>query len=128
MNKLKTALSLTSVGLLLSVLTACSMFYVVPGYDPYVELDPPYIQQFQKPDTIGHTDPEQRWKDFQDCGVKNFNHGTLDINNRYPGMTSEDVTKRNKAIHDCIDNKGYVFIKVRQCVDGENNRLTGLCN
>ena len=128
MNILKTVLSLTSVGALLSVLTACSMFYVVPGYDPYVELDPPYIQQFQKPDTIGHTDPEQRWKDFQDCGVKNFNHGTLDINNRYPGMTSEDVTKRNKAIHDCIDNKGYIFIKVRQCVDGENNRLTGLCN
>ena len=128
MNILKTVLSLTGVGALLSVLTACSMFYVVPGYDPYVELDPPYIQHYQKPDTIGYTDPEQRWKDFQDCGVKKFNHGNLDLSVRYSGMTSEDVIKRNKAIRECIKkDKGYIFIKVTQCVDGKNDRLTGLC-
>ena len=38
------------------LLSACSAFYVVPGYSPYVSLAPPQIQRWQKSDTIGHTD------------------------------------------------------------------------
>ena len=116
------------LSILAVLLSACSAFYVVPGYNPYVSLDPPTIQHYQKPNTIGHTDPKQRWQDFQDCGVKNFRDGSLDFNNRYPGMTSEDVSKRSKAIRSCIKNKGYIHLKNTECVDGKNNKLTGLCN
>ena len=112
-----------------AILSACNTFNVVSGYSPYVSLNPPTIQHYQKPNTIGHTDPKQRWQDFQSCGVKKYFDGTLDFNTQYPGMTSEDVSKRSKAIRDCIkDKKGYVFIKTTQCVDGKNNKLTGLCN
>ena len=118
--------------LCLSVLTillsACSAFYVVPGYDPYVSLSPPYIQHFQKPDTIGRTNVDKRWQDFQNCGVKTYRDGNLDLNTRYPGMTSEQVSKRRKSIEACIDKKGYIFIKTTECVDGKNNKSTGLCN
>ncbi len=111
-----------------AVLSACSAFYVVPGYDPYVSLSPPYIQHFQKPDTIGRTNVDKRWQDFQSCGVKNFRDGSLDLSNEYPGMTTEDVIRRSKSIEACIDKKGYIFIKTTECVDGKNNKLTGLCN
>jgi hypothetical protein len=112
-----------------AVLSACNTFNVVPGYSPYVSLAPPVIQGWQKADTIGHTNVDKRWQDFQSCGVKKYFDGTLDFNTQYPGMTSEDVSKRSKAIRDCIkDKKGYIFIKTTECVDGKNNKLTGLCN
>jgi len=110
------------------LLSACGAFNVVPGYNPYVSLAPPYIQGWQKPDTIGHTDVNQRRKDFQSCGVKNFRDGHMDLNNRYPGMTSDDVTMRSKKIRSCIKKKGYVYLGETECVDGKNNKLSGLCN
>ena len=110
------------------LLSACSAFYVVPGYDPYVSLSPPYIQHFQKPDTIGRTNVDKRWQDFQSCGVKAYRDGNLDLNTRYPGMTSEQVSKRRKSIEACIHKNGYIFIKPTECGDSQNNKLTGLCN
>ena len=110
------------------LLSACSAFYVVPGYSPYVSLAPPQIQRWQKSDTIGHTDSKQRWQDFQGCGVKNFRDGSLDLSNEYPGMTTEDVIRRSKAIRSCMKNKGYIYLGETECVDGKNNKLTGLCN
>ncbi|MEC5211424.1 hypothetical protein RCH20_002508 [Psychrobacter sp. PL15] len=110
------------------LLSACSAFYVVPGYDPYVSLSPPYIQHFQKPDTIGHTNVDRRWQDFQSCGVKAYRDGNLDLNTRYPGMTSAQVSKRSEKIRSCMKNKGYIYLGETECVDGKNNKLTGLCN
>ena len=111
-----------------AVLSACNTFNVVPGYSPYVSLNPPTIQHYQKPNTIGHTDPKQRWQDFQDCGVKNFRDGSLDLSNAYPGMTTEQIKQRSIAISSCMENKGYIYLKNTECVDGKNNKLTGLCN
>ncbi len=111
-----------------AVLSACNTFNVVPGYSPYVSLAPPQIQGWQKADTVGRSNVDKRWQDFQSCGVKNFRDGSLDLNNRYPGMTSEDVSKRSKAIRSCMKNKGYIYLGETECVDGKNNKLTGLCN
>ena len=110
------------------LLSACSAFYVVPGYNPYVSLDPPTIQHWQKPNTVGHTNVDKRWQDAQECGVKNFRNGSLDLSNKYPGMTIEDIRKRSKSISACMENKGYIYLKNTECVDGKNNKLTGLCN
>ncbi len=110
------------------LLSACSAFYVVPGYDPYVSLSPPYIQHWQKPDTIGRTNVDKRWQDFQNCGVKTYRDGSLDLNVVYPNMTIEQARQRSNKIESCMDNKGYIFIKTTECVDGKNNKLTGLCN
>ena len=85
-------------------------------------------QGWQKADTVGRTNVDKRRQDFQSCGVKNFRDGSLDLNNRYPGMTSEDVSKRSKAIRSCMKNKGYIYLGETECVDGKNNKLTGLCN
>ncbi|WP_327193798.1 hypothetical protein [Psychrobacter sp. PL15] len=93
-----------------------------------MSLSPPYIQHFQKPDTIGHTNVDRRWQDFQSCGVKAYRDGNLDLNTRYPGMTSAQVSKRSEKIRSCMKNKGYIYLGETECVDGKNNKLTGLCN
>lgn len=110
------------------LLSACSAFYVVPGYSPYVSLAPPQIQGWQKADTVDRTNVDKRRQDFQSCGVKNFRDGSLDLSNEYPGMTTEDVIRRSKAIRSCMKNKGYIYLGETECVDGKNNKLTGLCN
>ncbi|MEC5211423.1 hypothetical protein RCH20_002507 [Psychrobacter sp. PL15] len=116
------------LSILAVILSACSAFYVVPGYNPYVSLDPPTIQHWQKPNTIGHTNVDKRWQDAQECGVKNYVNGTLDLSVSYPGMTTEQVKQRSKSISTCMENKGYIYLKNTECVDGKNNKLTGLCN
>ena len=116
------------LSILAVILSACSAFYVVPGYSPYVSLAPPQIQGWQKADTIGRTNVDRRWQDFQDCGVKKYFDGTLDLNTRYPGMTSNQVSERSQKIRSCMKNKGYIYLGATECVDGKNNKLTGLCN
>ena len=93
-----------------------------------MSLSPPYIQHFQKPDTIGRTNVDKRWQDFQNCGVKTYRDGSLDLNVVYPNMTIEQARQRSNKIESCMDNKDYIFIKTTECVDGKNNKLTGLCN
>jgi hypothetical protein len=111
-----------------AILSACNTFNVVPGYSPYVSLNPPTIQHWQKPNTIGRTNVDKRWQDAQECGVKNYVNGTLDLSVSYPGMTTEQVKQRSKSISTCMENKGYIYLKNTECVDGKNNKLTGLCN
>ena len=43
-------------------------------------------------------------------------------------MTIEQMSKRRKKIESCMKNKGYVYLGATECVDGKNNKLTGLCN
>lgn len=111
-----------------AVLSACNTFNVVPGYSPYVSLNPPTIQHWQKPNTIGRTNVDKRWQDAKKCGVKTYRDGNLDLSVRYPGMTTEQIKQRSIAISSCMESKGYVYIKTTECVDGKNNKSTGLCN
>lgn len=110
------------------LLSACNTFNVVPGYNPYVSLDPPLIQHWQKENSIGRTNVDKRWQDFQSCGVKKYFDGNLDLTVVYPDMTVEQMSKRRKKIESCMKNKGYVYLGATECVDGKNNKLTGLCN
>ena len=109
------------------LLSACNTFNVVPGYNPYVSLAPPVIQGWQKADNVGRTNVDKRWQDFQSCGVKNYNNGTLDLSVEYSNMSTNDVIKRRRRIESCMKNKGYIYLGSK-CVDGKNNKLTGLCN
>lgn len=97
------------------------------------------IQEYQKPETIGHTDVEQRKKDFFACGVKNYFNGNLDFNTCYEGMACYGVDRpdngeidvRSQKIHDCIKKKGYRHIKYLDsegCINYATNKLTGKCN
>ena len=116
------------LSILAVLLSAFSAFYVVPGYSPNVSLSPPLIQHWQKENIIGHTNVDKRWQDFQSCGVKKYFDGNLDLTVVYPDMTVEQMSKRRKKIESCMKNKGYVYLGATECVDGKNNKLTGLCN
>ncbi|MBP6345016.1 MAG: hypothetical protein KA346_03790 [Neisseriaceae bacterium] len=107
-------------------LSGCIPIRVIPKYNPDIYLAPPVIQGYQKTDTIGHTDTEQRWKDLQACGVKNYSDGRLDLSVAYSGMTTQDVIERRKAISTCMEEKGYVIYNRSKCI--KNKKLTGLCN
>ena len=111
-----------------AILSACNTFNVVPEYSPNVYLDPPHIQHWQKANMVGRTNIDKRWQDFQDCGVRKYFNGALDLNNQYPGMTGGQVSPRRKAIESCMVNKGYIFLSATRCVDNKNKKLTGLCN
>lgn len=91
-----------------------------------IYLAPPAVQGFQKTDTIGHTDPEQRWKDLQACGVIDYDKGSLDLNASEPGETSLQVIARRDRIAGCMRNKGYVIYDTVRFF--KNKKPTGLCN
>lgn len=84
------------------------------------------IQAYQKKESIGHTDVEQRKKDVLECGVRNYNGGNLDGNTRYPGMVSEDVTPRRISIYNCMEKKGYIIHSYTYCMN--QGKSTGFCN
>lgn len=86
------------------------------------------IQQWQKKDSIGDTDPEQRWRDFQQCGVKDYMNGTLDMNAGTPDMSANDVKKRMRAIEDCMENKNYIYFSEHECRTESQTKLNGKCN
>ena len=84
-----------------AILSACNTFNVVPGYSPYVSLNPPTIQHWQKPNTIGRTNVDKRWQDAKKCGVKTYRDGNLDLSVRYPGMTTEQIKQRSEPPRYC---------------------------
>lgn len=97
------------------------------------------IQEYQKPETIGHTDVEQRKKDFFACGVRDYSHGNLDFTTCYEDMAcygrksddSDAIEVRSQKIRDCIKKKGYRHIKDLDpagCINYATNTLTGKCN
>ena len=85
------------------------------------------IQQWQKKDSIGHTDPEQRWKDFQECGVIKYNNGNLDFYN-YPGLDQKQNEIYTSRIFGCMRNKNYVYLEVNECQTESQTKLNGKCN
>ncbi|MBP6861254.1 MAG: hypothetical protein KBC57_02705 [Neisseriaceae bacterium] len=108
------------------VLSGCVPIRVIPKYNSDIYLAPPVIQGYQKKETIGHTDPDQRWKDLQVCGVVDYNRGDLDLNASAPGESSKQVIARRENISACMKAKGYVIYSNLRCI--KNKKPTGLCN
>lgn len=92
----------------------------------YYKNDYKAIQAYQKRETIGHTDVEQRKKDALSCGVINYNDGNLDVNAQYPDMIDEDVTPRRLRIYACMENKGYIIHSPEKCI--YKGKPSGFCN
>ncbi len=110
---------------LFSMLTACFM-PVVSRWNPDLYNSYTTIQAWQKRDTVGHTNVEQRKKDFFECGVRKFFGGRLDLNTQYPEMTDKQADVRRKNIERCIKLKGYIYIGREKCT--KNGKPTGKCN
>ena len=128
---MRKSLSLTvSISMSILLLSACTRHYLnpFPGFNPYHMLNPPLIQHYQKPDTIGHTDRDKRIKDTKECGVISHRNGLLDYDINYNNISNAEARKRGRRIHQCMLDKGYIFLDKKECVDGKNDRLTGLCN
>lgn len=79
------------------------------------------FQGYQKTNTIGHTEPEQRWNDLKACGVKNYSDGRLDLSVAYSNMTTQQVIARRNEIWACTEAKGYVIYGALKCK--ENSKI-----
>lgn len=121
-------MKLLNIIILLSmfVLVSCIPIRVVPKYNPDLYNGYKLIQAYQKKDTIGHTDVEQRKKDAFACGVINYNGGNLDLNVVYPDQTFEQTDKRSKSVYNCMKDKGYIIGSRLECTN--NGKPTGSCN
>ncbi|MHA3060838.1 hypothetical protein ACX1N5_10525 [Acinetobacter sp. ANC 4636] len=108
-------------------LNGCVPIRVIPKYSPDTYNGYKVIQGYQKSDTIGHTDVEQRKQDVFACGVRNYFDGNLDIAQSYPDLTNIDkAIIRRDSIYKCLKNKGYVIHSPERCT--VNGKPTGFCN
>ena len=89
----------------------------------------PYVKTFQKADTIGHTDHEQRKRDLYACGVDkstNLDDGSWSASNSTPEETLQQLIARNGRIVKCMKGKGYVVFGYDEC--GPLKKPSGKCN
>ncbi|WP_336194806.1 hypothetical protein [Hafnia paralvei] len=91
----------------------------------------PYVQTFQKPQTMGHTDVQKRRDDLYECGVnKKFSLNSWDEkfrrNSLQAGETMEQLDTRTKKVEGCMKSKGYVLLDFSEC--GPRKKPSGLCN
>lgn len=91
----------------------------------------PYVQTFQKPQTMGHTNVQQRRNDLYSCGVdRKYSLNSWDEsfsrNSLPPGETIEQLDIRTKKTEDCMKAKGYVIQGFSEC--GPRKKPSGLCN
>ncbi|PIT20864.1 hypothetical protein [Snodgrassella communis] len=119
-------LKLFFITIWLFILTACVPIRVIPKYSLDIYNGYKAIQAYQKKETIGHTDLQQREADIIECGVINLREGNLDLNTRYPNMTSDQVTIRHKNIDNCMKNKGYIIHSTEYCTN--KGKPIGFCN
>ncbi len=85
---------------------------------------------FQKKGQLGHTDYQQRIKDFYACGIPRDQV----IDERWTMWTRSDfelslhveqfIQKRKNTIN-CMKNKGYIPASIKQC--GTIVNPTGIC-
>lgn len=85
------------------------------------------IQQWQKNDSIGNTNENQRWLDFQECGVKRYNNGKLDFY-QYPNLDSQEQQTYTSKVFQCMKNKGYIRFSEHECQTESQIKLNGKCN
>lgn len=107
-------------------LNGCVPIRVIPKYNPDLYNGYKVIQGYQKSDTIGYTDREQRKQDAFSCGVKNYNGGNLDLSQNYPKMTIDEIINRRIRIDGCMKKKGYIIYDTTSCTT--NGKPTGFCN
>lgn len=119
-------LKLLETSLCFCVLTACIPIRVISKYNPDVYNGYKPIQAYQKKNSIGHTDPQQREKDVLACGVRNLMGGILDLNVGYDGMTAYQVVERHIRIDNCMENNGYLIKSTESCT--RKGKPTGFCN
>ncbi|AUO63833.1 hypothetical protein WM46_03175 [Citrobacter freundii complex sp. CFNIH2] len=91
---------------------------------------PPYVQTFQKPQSMGHTDVQQRRKDLYACGVskshplhswdETFRRNSLD------GESMEQHDERIFKLENCMEAKGYKIFDHSSC--GPLKKPSGKCN
>ncbi|WP_435955393.1 hypothetical protein [Dryocola sp. BD626] len=91
----------------------------------------PYVQTFQKPATLGHTDVEQRRQDLYACGVDRkyplgSNDETWRRNTVVKGESDTQFDARVSGVESCMKDKGYVVLDWAQC--GPLKKPTGRCN
>lgn len=91
----------------------------------------PYVQTFQNPQTMGHTNVQKRRNDLYECGVdRKFSLNSWDNkfirNGVPPGETIAEHDARTKKIEDCMKSKGYVLLDFSEC--GPRKKPSGLCN
>lgn len=108
-------------------LTGC----VVADMDSSNYRYPPYIQTFQKPQNLGHTDVQQRRSDLYACGVsrsyplhswdETFRRNTL-----VDGESMEQHDERIFKLENCMAAKGYKIFDHGSC--GPLKKPSGKCN
>lgn len=91
----------------------------------------PYIQTFQKPETMGHTNVQKRRNDLYECGVnKKLSLNSWDEKFRrnalQPGETIDQLITRTNKVEDCMKSKEYVLLDFGEC--GPLKKPSGLCN
>ncbi|EGT5662369.1 hypothetical protein AGJ34_18570 [Cronobacter dublinensis subsp. dublinensis] len=89
----------------------------------------PYVQVFQKADTIGHTDHQQRKRDLYDCGVDksvNLDDGKWSRSDSTPQETLQELVARTLQVEHCMESKGYIVFSYGEC--GPLKKPTGKCN
>lgn len=91
----------------------------------------PYVQMFQKVDTPGHTNVQQRRNDLYACGVdRSHSLNSWDTsfvrNERMPNETLKQMVTRIDEFESCMVNKGYIVHGFAEC--GPRKKPSGLCN
>ncbi|QLB12877.1 hypothetical protein EV697_10814 [Bisgaardia hudsonensis] len=81
----------------------------------------PAIAHYQKPDTIGHTNSEQRLKDALACGAKDSSLQNLPSDYTING-------KFYKYFEDCMQDKGYRHLYPAECGYMNPKWDEGKCN
>lgn len=83
----------------------------------------PVVARYQKRETLGRTDPIQRWKDIVACGGK---YG--DINSEDAPRNYEINGKFYEYLGQCMSDKGYIHLYPAQCGFMNSKKDTGKCN
>ena len=116
--------------LLLSIvllLTGC--LRVVTDMDSSNYTAVPYVKTFQKADTIGHTDHEQRKRALYACGVDkntNLDDGSWSSSGSTPEETLQQLIARTDKVESCMESKGYIVFGFDEC--GPLKKPSGKCN
>ncbi|EPB4989571.1 hypothetical protein ACRN86_001532 [Enterobacter hormaechei] len=91
---------------------------------------PPYVQTFQKPQSMGHTDVQQRRKDLYACGVsKSYPLHSWDETFRRNSLDGESMEQHDERIfklENCMKAKGYRMLDPGSC--GPLKKPSGKCN
>lgn len=92
---------------------------------------PPYIQTFQKPQNLGHTNVQQRRTDLYACGVSRSYplHSwdeTFRRNSLVDGESMEQHDNRIFKLENCMETKGYRMLDSSSC--GPLKKPSGKCN